>query len=327
MCFASASQFTFSTTLRRSTGSAHGQQRGHARNAALCLSCAARCGSTYQTSPLWSYRRPVGASQWRKRSTAIAKRPRCCRVTSASSAAMYRRQSLHFVAAAPDRLIVPGRLWIRQTTRPHQQRRPIEQRGHALWPVVALLSAAHHRLRFSSRVALASACGSASPHAKAREVHRQCSASVSQRAVARIWCRLASHRAGGVCNRRWRSSQLRQSYITPHCIKFTASQSQAPLCPCTASRPAGLRSRRYAKLPTLVRWLSWRCGLIQALRAVFWSVACGQSLRVSPCPPAGASPGNAVPIWRSSKKGEPHLFDILAGFVPHPFMTLYSVSK
>ncbi len=59
---------------------------------------------------------------------------------------MYRRQSLHFVAAAPDRLIIPARLWLRQTTLPHQQRRPIELRGQALWPVVALLSALHHRL-------------------------------------------------------------------------------------------------------------------------------------------------------------------------------------
>ena len=42
-------------------------------------------------------------------------------------------------------------------------------------------------------------------------------------------------------------------YIRPHCVKCLASQSQAPLWPCTASRPAGLRSRHYAKWPALVR--------------------------------------------------------------------------
>jgi hypothetical protein len=35
------------------------QQRGDARNAALCWRGAARCGSAYQASPLWFYRRPV----------------------------------------------------------------------------------------------------------------------------------------------------------------------------------------------------------------------------------------------------------------------------
>jgi hypothetical protein len=42
-------------------------------------------------------------------------------------------------------------------------------------------------------------------------------------------------------------------YIRPHCMKYLASQSQAPLWPGTASRPAGLRSRPYAKWPALVR--------------------------------------------------------------------------
>ncbi len=41
-CSASVSQLTNCTTLRRATASAHGHQRGHARNAALYLSCAAR---------------------------------------------------------------------------------------------------------------------------------------------------------------------------------------------------------------------------------------------------------------------------------------------
>jgi hypothetical protein len=40
---------------------------------------------------------------------------------------------------------------------------PIEQRGPALWPVVALVSAAHHRLRFASGVASVSVRGAGAP--------------------------------------------------------------------------------------------------------------------------------------------------------------------
>ena len=53
------------TTLRRATASAHGHQRGHARNAALCLSCAARCRATYHASPLCFDRRSVGLASAR----------------------------------------------------------------------------------------------------------------------------------------------------------------------------------------------------------------------------------------------------------------------
>jgi len=53
------------TTLRRATASAHGQQRGPARNAALCLDCAARGGATYQASPLCFARRSVGLASAR----------------------------------------------------------------------------------------------------------------------------------------------------------------------------------------------------------------------------------------------------------------------
>lgn len=100
-------QWPGTTKLSRGVG----EQRGHAWNAAPCLSCAARCGSAYQASPLWFYRRSFEASQWRKRGTAIAKRPRCCRVASTRSAVMCRRQSLHFVASAPDRLMTSEGLW------------------------------------------------------------------------------------------------------------------------------------------------------------------------------------------------------------------------
>jgi len=34
-------------------------------------------------------------------------------------------------------------------------------------------------------------------------------------------------------------------------------------------------------------WLLWHCGIGQALRAVFWSVACGHSLCVCPAHPCG----------------------------------------
>ena len=64
-CFASVSQLTNCTTLRRATASAPGHQRGHARNVALCLSCAARCGATYQASPLCFDRRSVGLASAR----------------------------------------------------------------------------------------------------------------------------------------------------------------------------------------------------------------------------------------------------------------------
>jgi len=70
----------------------------------------------------------------------------------------------------------------------------------------------------------------------------------------------------------------------------SASQSQAPFVAATASRPAGERNRRYAKLSTLKRAcqppalpsrfasyvqapvalvVRWRCGIGQALRAWF----------------------------------------------------------
>jgi hypothetical protein len=77
-----------------------------------------------------------------------------------------------------------------------------------------------------------------------------------------------------------------------------ASQSQAPFVAATASRPLGEGNRLYAKLPSLEsvaqplalpgRWhalcatvcapfgLSWHRSISQALRALFWSVACGQ---------------------------------------------------
>mgnify|MGYP007125370347 CR=1 FL=1 len=90
---------------------------------------------------------------------------------------------------------------------------------------------------------------------------------------------------------------LRQNYITPHCSQCPPVSRKLLLCPRTASRPSGLRSRRYAKLPTLVRacqpsalpsrfasyvqspvalLVCWRSGLYQALRASF-------SLAASPC--------------------------------------------
>ena len=102
---------------------------------------------------------------------------------------------------------------------------------------------------------------------------------------------------------------LRQSYITPHC----------PQCPPVSRKlllwqppPRALRVKatgvmqnclrwsgriavgapRAPRRPTRHRlapsWLLWHLGLGQALRAVFWSVACGQSCCVCPRPPLGA---------------------------------------
>jgi hypothetical protein len=86
-------------------------------------------------------------------------------------------------------------------------------------------------------------------------------------------------------------------YIRPHCVKYPPVSRAAPLVSATASRPAGLRSRHYAKWPTLVRAcqpsalpsrfapsvhptaalvLCWRSGISQLLCKCFWSAA-------SPC--------------------------------------------
>jgi hypothetical protein len=102
------------------------------------------------------------SSQWRRRVRHRQNAQRC-RVGFSTRAVMYRRHSLHFVATAPDRWIARGRLWLRRITLAHQQHRPIEQRRQALWPVVALLSAAHHRFRFASRVASVSVRGAGAP--------------------------------------------------------------------------------------------------------------------------------------------------------------------
>jgi len=90
-----------------------------------------------------------------------------------------------------------------------------------------------------------------------------------------------------------------------------ASQSQAPLCPAplralrvkatgvmqNCLRSVRSHSRRrfpvvgtpYAPPAGSLLWLLWHRGIGQALRAVFWSVACGQSCCVCPAHPV-ASP-------------------------------------
>lgn len=107
----------------------------------------------------------------------------------------------------------------------------------------------HHFGGFDGLVLAVSARGAAAPRAGAVEVHSQCCARwQSERCGAA--CRLVSlaHRGWQVVSGPWWYSQLRQSYITPHCMKYPASQSQAPLCPSTASRPAGLRSGMLCKI-------------------------------------------------------------------------------
>ena len=151
-----------------------------------------------------------------------------------------------------------------------------------------------------------SARGAAAPRTGAREVHRQCFASVGQCAGAQIWPRLA-------CASCWISRRLRLGlvavfvvvvaharyghplhfYIMPHCPQCPpVAGLKLRFVPVTAARPSGKGNRRYAKWPSLesvaqpsalpgrwhalraaVRaswWLSWRCGISQALRAV-WS--------------------------------------------------------
>jgi hypothetical protein len=61
-------------------------------------------------------------------------------------------------------------------------------------------------------------------------------------------------------HRGWHSSstavgdqQLRQSYITPHCLQFPPVNRIALFVAATALRPTGESNRRYAKFPTLKR--------------------------------------------------------------------------
>jgi hypothetical protein len=105
-----------------------------------------------------------------------------------------------------------------------------------------------------------------------------------------------------------RDLQLRQIYITPHCPQCPpVAALKLRLVPVTAARPSGEGNRRYAKWPSLESvaqpsalpgrwhalraavcaplWLSWHLGIGQALRALFWSVAYGQSSCVCPRPP------------------------------------------
>ena len=276
-------------------------------------------------------------------------------VLVSSSAAMYRRQSLHFVAAAPDRLMSPGRPWLRQTTPLHQQHGLIAQRGHALWPVVALVSAPHHRfgsldvlhlqsvrtarLRYAQvrqsyiasapqvsvshdsttlRRATGSAFGQQRSHAsspahtralRANGMATSATAFVLRRSAASVswqggvppyqgpWCRLAGascwHDSRGIrasCGTRPLRPPASFLHIVLFCEVAASRYAKAPLGVAHRWRAlSGLQNPQYAKWPSLVLWLSWRRGISQALRADFWSVACGQSLPVCPRPPARAT--------------------------------------
>ncbi len=70
-------------------------------------------------------------------------------------------------------------------------------------------------------------------------------------------------------DRHWCATATANLHNAPFC-KMSASQSQAPFVAATASRPAGLQKRRYAKLPTLMRARqpSALPGRWRALRAV-----------------------------------------------------------
>ena len=166
-------------------------------------------------------------------------------------------------------------------------------------------STQHHRFRFASAVVSVSARGAAAPRTGAGELHRQCFASVGQCAGAQIWPRLAG--ASCWISRRLRlgldavvcvavvalaryGHPLR-FYITPHCPQCPpVAALKLRLVSVTAARPSGEGNRRYAKWPSLESvaqpsalpgrwhalraavcaplWLSWRCGIGQALRAV-----------------------------------------------------------
>ncbi len=129
-----------------------------------------------------------------------------------------------------------------------------------------------------------------------------CFAVISQSAVALgVGLGSLAHRGWLPCSERVSVRTLRQSYITPHCIKCMASQSQAPLCPRTASRPSGLRSRRYAKLPSLER--SPVVGAPRSLRA----------LRAAACRPSGV-----LALWHMSGASR---IGLVGGFAVHLVLT------
>ena len=153
----------------------------------------------------------------------------------------------------------------------------------------------------------------------------QCSASVSQCAVAQLPCRLALHRAGtaAACGSAWQPSLVAhvaharyghplRFYIRPHFVKRPpVATLKLRLVPAAATRPTGLQNRPYAKWPSLesgrvsrrrfpvaARPTRRRLGTLiagvapwhQSVRFAqcFMSVACGQSPRISPVRPHGA---------------------------------------
>lgn len=185
-------------------------------------------------------------------------------------------------------------------------------------------STQHHRFRFACAVVSVSVRGAAAPRTGAGELHRQCFASVGQCAVAQSWCRLAcascwisrSLRLGlaavvfvaVVAHARY-GHPLR-FYIRPHCPQCPpVAALKLRLVSVTAARPSGEGNRRYVKWPSLESvaqpsalpgrwhalraavcaslWLSWRCGISQALRAVWLVSGLRPVILCVPRPPCG----------------------------------------
>ena len=120
----------------------------------------------------------------------------------------------------------------------------------------------HHRFRFACAVVSVSARGAAAPRTDARELHRQCFASIGQCAGAQIWTRLA-------CASCWISLRLRlglaavfmavvaharyghplRFYITPHFRKCSpVVPLKLHLVSPTASRPSGFPKQALCKV-------------------------------------------------------------------------------
>lgn len=157
-----------------------------------------------------------------------------------------------------------------------------------------------------------------------------CSATVIQRAGARIWCRLAGASwldEGSQLVTLLVSRMLRESLHNAPFCKVPASQSRAPLVAVTASRPSGLQNRRYAKFAPLSRLVVCRrspladapyapssvalstrqlCGIYQALRASFWSAASpGILCRPPPTPGLACCAASPARSARPPPKGAP----------------------
>ena len=99
-----------------------------------------------------------------------------------------------------------------------------------------------------------------------------------------LFCEVAASRCAkaplGVAHR-FAPSRVYKTGITLSGLRWVRSHSR---------RRFPVVGTPYAPPASSLVWLLWHRGIGQALRAVFWSVACGQSCCVCPRPPSGGLP-------------------------------------